>query len=160
MLRICGSRARPWHECKCPGVVCRQEQQKRLRLNGNSQELFHKRITHIQMLAICEVLADCISVEYLDLSHNDPTPACKHGETEAATCGDNCAKAVARLLRTNTALKYLMLEGNAISHKGAAHLAAPVANGSAMSLQVLNISSNPLGCQVRQTATATLLMDW
>jgi Leucine Rich repeat len=120
-----------------------------LRLNGNSQQLFNQRITHMQMLALCDVLAHDTRIEYLDLSFNDATPAHRHGETDAATFGDWGAIAVARLLRTNVTLKYIMLEGNAITKDGASELARSIAKADMSCLAVLNLAANPIGDQVR-----------
>jgi hypothetical protein len=118
-----------------------------LHLNGNSKALFKNRISHTQLLALCEVLANDSTIEFLDLSFNDATPAIHHGEPAAATFGDNAAKAVSRILRTNKGLKYLMLEGNAITSEGVRYLASVLSapDGDISSLQVLNLASNPLG---------------
>jgi hypothetical protein len=118
-----------------------------LRLNGNSKELFNNRITHTQLLALCDLLANDSTVEFLDLSFNDATPAKHHGDPAAGTFGDNAAKSIARMLRTNKGLRYLMLEGNSITSEGMSHLASVLSgsDGEVSGLQLLNLASNPLG---------------
>ena len=128
--------------CRAPAKVAQ--------LNGNSSALFKQRITRVQLTALCEALNDDDSIEYLDLSYNDATPACSHGEQQASTFGDEGADIVARMLGANSCVKYVLLESNAIGHEGAAALADALAGygGGGGGVEVLNIAHNPIGNEV------------
>jgi hypothetical protein len=119
-----------------------------VRLNGSCKAHFHNRLTRVQLAALCEALADDTDVEYLDLCYNDATPAAKHGDPEAATFGDEGASIVARLLKTNSSIRCLLLEGNAIGDDGTKELAQALARGAG-GLEVLNLASNAIGDDVR-----------
>lgn len=136
-----------------------------LRLNGNGKPLFNNRLSCIQLTAICEVLASDTTIEFLDLSYNDSTPATQLNDPAAATFGSQGAKIIARLLKMNQTLKYVILEGNAIGPEGAAALADVLSSerGGGAGIEVLNLASNPLTDQVctgrrRATVLATLLL--
>lgn len=117
-----------------------------LRLNGNSKDLFHSRIGHVQLVALCEALRGDTGIEFLDVSFNDATPAARHGDITAATFGDEAAQVLARLLKANLSLRCVSLEGNAVAQQGAEHLATALCSGC---LEVLNLASNPIGDKAR-----------
>lgn len=131
---------------------------KAIRANGNSPELFSTRITALQLVALCEALARDTNVDLLDLSHNDCTVGRHLQDANAATFGDVGADCVARLLNRNATLNFLLLEGNAITARGAEAIAASLAAGKC-SLKLLNMANNPIGDMVRRiTANYAHLM--
>jgi hypothetical protein len=131
-------------------VVCRTPLRV-LRLNGNSKALFDSRISCTQLMSLCEALAEDTTVEYLDLSYNDATPAQRSPDQGTASFGDEGAAIVAQLLKMNKTIKYLILEGNAIGSQGALALAQVLASerGGGAGIQVLNLASNPITDKVK-----------
>lgn len=122
---------------------------KAVRANGNSPELFHTRIAPLQLIALCQTLAQHAgtAVELLDLSYNDRTTGRHVDAVDSAAFGDAGAEVVARLLQCNTGLKCLLLEGNAISAKGAHAICASLGSKDNQ-LQLLNLANNPIGDSV------------
>lgn len=85
-----------------------------LRLGNQSRQ---QQLSLLQLTALCEALASDTHVEYCDLSYNDATPVSKLHDPSAATFGTPGAEIVARLMRSNFTLRYIILEGNAICSK-------------------------------------------
>ena len=136
-----------WQQVSDPNV-CR-EVLRAIRLNGNSKALFHRRVSNVQLMALSEALADNRDVEYLDVSHNDGTPAARHGEPDAATFGNEGAATIARMIKMTKGLKYIMLEGNAIGPEGAKAIATAIQSSGSAAIEVLNIAANPVLDEVR-----------
>ena len=106
----------------------------------------------MQLSAICAALTHDTNFEFLDLSHNNSTPGARHGDPAAATFGDRGGEIVARLLRRNRSLRFVVLEGNAIGPQGAKDIADALCAASDESqcspLQLLNLANNPIGDEV------------
>lgn len=84
-----------------------------LRLGSNRSR--QQQLSLLQLTALCEALASDTHVEYCDFSYNDATPVNKLHDPSAATFGTAGAEIVSRLMRSNSTLRYIILEGNAIS---------------------------------------------
>jgi len=104
-----------------------------IKLNGNSKELFNKRVEYMQVFALSEALHEYQHLTYLDLSYNN--------------LDDAGVATIARLLRFNKSLKQLDLEGNNISPDGAAKITEVLIEEDAAGagLEVLNMSHNAIG---------------
>eukprot|EP00892_Ulva_mutabilis_P010581 jgi/Ulvmu1/7896/UM004_0128.1 len=122
-----------------------QDESKALRLNGNSRQLFEQRITPLQLAALCESLREDLDIDLLDLSYNDYTPTNRLYDPAASTFGDAGAECIASLLKVNTGLRFLLLEGNSIGAKGASAIAESLGVTTGSNLQLLNLASNPIG---------------
>jgi len=104
-----------------------------IKLNGNSKELFTKRLEYMQVFALAESLHVNNTVVEVDLSYNN--------------IDDAGVQTIARLLKVNRTLKALNLAGNNIGPEGAAKLADCLADpgGGGGGLAVLNLRGNPIG---------------
>jgi len=106
--------------------------------------MFPTRIAPLQFTALCQALLQHPGVELLDLSYNDRTTGRHVDSADSAAFGDAGAEGVARLLKQKTGLKFLLLEGNAISAKGAQAISASLGSEDNQ-LQMLNLANNPVG---------------
>ena len=104
-----------------------------IKLNGNSKELFSKRLEYMQVFALAESLHVNSTVEEMDLSYN--------------FIDDAGVATIARMLKVNRSLKSLNLKGNNIGPEGAMKIADALADpgGGGGGLAVINLSGNPIG---------------
>ena len=104
-----------------------------IKLNGNSKELFSKRLEYMQVFALAESLHVNNTVVEMDLSYNN--------------IDDAGVTTIARLLKVNRTLKAINLCGNNIGPEGAAKLADALADpgGGGGGLEMLNLRGNPIG---------------
>ena len=128
--------------CRAPAKVAQ--------LNGNSSALFKQRITRVQLTALCEALNDDDSIEYLDLSYNDATPACSHGEQQASTLETRVRTLWRVCLAPTAASSTCCSRAMQSGMKGSAALADALAGygGGGGGVEVLNIAHNPIGNEV------------
>jgi Leucine-rich repeat (LRR) protein len=127
--------------------------QRVLRLCGNNAR--KERLSLLQLTALAETLTATSQIEYLDLSYNDATPVSKLHDPAAATFGSDGAGVVARLIRSNANLKYVILEGNAIGADGAELLAQSLSSAEGANIQALNLACNPIGEKVSSRYSRT-----
>jgi len=115
-----------------------------IKLNGNSKELFNKRLEYMQVFALAESLHDNGTVQEIDLSYNN--------------IDDAGVATIARLLKVNKALKAVNLAGNNIGPEGAKKLADSLEDpsGGGAGLLALNLNGNPIG-DTGGMAIATML---
>uniref|UniRef100_A0A7S0X688 Uncharacterized protein n=1 Tax=Mantoniella antarctica TaxID=81844 RepID=A0A7S0X688_9CHLO len=104
-----------------------------IKLNGNSKELFSRRLEYMQVFALAESLHVNNTVKEMDLSYN--------------TIDDAGVATIARLLKVNRTLKSINLSGNNIGPEGAKKLADALADpgGGGGGLAVMNLRGNPIG---------------
>lgn len=126
-----------------------------LRANGNCPKLFARRITLPQLTALCESLAQDTQIDLLDLSYSDYTPVQRLYDPDSASFGDAGAKCISKLIKVNTGLKFLLLEGNSISAVGADAVASGLRSSTGSNLQLLNLAGNPIGDLVRTSLQTT-----
>eukprot|EP00959_Pyramimonas_sp_CCMP1952_P083668 1749401-Pyramimonas_sp.AAC.1 len=90
----------------------RNEHLTTIKLNGNSKELFNRRVEYMQVFAMAEALHDNKHVTCLDLSYNN--------------IDDAGVSTLSRLLKFNKCIRELDLEGNNISPEGAKKLSETI----------------------------------
>lgn len=83
-----------------------------LRLGSNRSR--KQQLSLLQLTALCEALASDTHLEYCDLSYCDSTPVSTLHDPSTATFGTAGAEIVARLMRSNSTIRYIILEGNGI----------------------------------------------
>lgn len=125
-------------------AITRGEPMPTIRLNGNCKQLFNKRPSEAQVLALTDALQHCTFIEDLDLSYN--------------FLRDGAAKAVAGLLKVNPHLQRVFLAGNDIGPAGATQLASALTGmmEGRHALHTLDISGNPVGDEGGQYIAAML----
>lgn len=104
-----------------------------IKLNGNSKDLFNKRVEYMQVFALSEALHDNNTVTDLDLSFNN--------------IDDAGVATIARLMKFNKSIRRISLQGNSIGSDGATKLAESLseAGGGGGGVEVLNLNFNPIG---------------
>mmetsp|Transcript_12388 Transcript_12388/g.40791 ORF Transcript_12388/g.40791 Transcript_12388/m.40791 type:complete len:388 (-) Transcript_12388:1086-2249(-) len=115
-----------------------------IKLNGNSKELFGKRVEYMQVFALAESLHDIGGIEELDLSYNG--------------IDDAGAATLQRMLKLNKSIKVLNLAGNSIGGEGTAKLAEALSEpgGGGAGVESLSLRGNPIGEEGGQAMAAML----
>mmetsp|Transcript_4841 Transcript_4841/g.7157 ORF Transcript_4841/g.7157 Transcript_4841/m.7157 type:complete len:381 (+) Transcript_4841:2-1144(+) len=101
-----------------------------LKLNGNHDKTFRKRLTDIDLIPLCELLEDDTLFASADFSFNELSD-------------ESTSNALSNLLSSNYVLRYLSLKGNRIESSGAIALASALKKNT--SLECLDLSLNSIG---------------
>lgn len=101
-----------------------------LKLNGDHDATFTKRLTDIDIIPLCELLEDDTLFASADFSFNHLT-------------NESAINAISSLVKSNYVMRYLSLRGNSIEEDGAVALSNAIQQNT--SLECLDLSLNSIG---------------